>query len=109
MLAQPHKGYWFWLKGITGWDLRLVQPHRFWFWLKGIAGWDLRLAQPQRFFVLVKGDRKMGSQVSPITQRILALVKTKFEKKKKKKGENLEECQDRVIKIIKFLFERRLR
>jgi hypothetical protein len=58
---------------------------RFWFWLKGIAGWDLRLAQPQRFFVLVKGDRKMGSQVSPITQRILALVKTKFEKKRKKK------------------------
>jgi hypothetical protein len=85
MLAQPHKGYWFWLKGISGWDLRLVQPHRFWFWLKGIAGWDLRLAQPQRFFVLVKGDRKMGSQVSPITQRILALVKTKFEKKRKKK------------------------
>jgi hypothetical protein len=26
---------WFWLKGITRWDLRVAQPHTgFWFWLK---------------------------------------------------------------------------
>jgi hypothetical protein len=48
----------------------------FWFWLKGIARWDLRLAQPHiDFLVLVKGDRQMGSQVSPTTHRIMVLVK----------------------------------
>jgi hypothetical protein len=65
-----------WLKGITGRDLKLAQPHTgYWFWLKGIAGRDLRLAQPRRFLVLVKGDRRTGSQVSPTTHRILVLVK----------------------------------
>jgi hypothetical protein len=28
--------FWFWLKGIATWDLRLAQPHTgYWFWLKG--------------------------------------------------------------------------
>jgi hypothetical protein len=53
------------------------RTHRYWFWLKGIARWDLRLAQPHlttQILVLVKGDRRMGSQVSPTTQ-LLVLVK----------------------------------
>ena len=55
-LAQPYTGYWFWLKGIAGRDLRLAQPCKFWFWLKGITGRDLRLAQPHTgYWFWVKG------------------------------------------------------
>jgi hypothetical protein len=55
---QEEHRFWFWLKGIVRWDLRLAQPHRFWFWLKGIADWNLRLAQPYRFWFWLKGIAK---------------------------------------------------
>jgi hypothetical protein len=57
----------------------------------------------------------MASQVSPTTSRILALAKRKspqeISKKKKtrrRRRQNLERRQDQVLKIIKFLVERKL-
>ena len=68
----------------------------YWFWLKGIAGWDLRLAQPHRILVLVKGDCRTGSQVSPTAHRILVLVKGD-----RRTGSQVSPTAHRILVLVK--------
>jgi len=57
-------------------------------WILDLVKGDQRMGSQvnptMQILVLVKVDHRMGSQVSPTTQRILASVKTKLKKKKKR-------------------------
>ena len=91
MLAQPYTRYWFWLKGITGQDLRLAQPHMILVLVKGDHRTRSQVSPTTQILILVQGDRPMGSHRKKKERKIKKRERKKKRERRKGEGKKEEE------------------